>query len=192
MYKISKNFNELAKYLADLVNSSLLTLSFLNTSRMILAGGKALNKILGFNRNKLLLCGPTSTRLFENKSLSGGMSKPESYELRHQVESEKQYSSKWKTYRILSVGLLGSCVGCFVMPGNPVVDFFTVTLLVHHNHFGINSVIADYAPLFLSKFGVNLLRYIWLSISIVTLALLLSFNYNGAGFSNSVSGFFKL
>lgn len=158
---------------------------------MILASGKALNKILAYNQNKLFLCGQSTTSLFANKSLSG-MSGPETYELRHHVESEKQYSRKWKTYRILSVGLLGSCVGCFVMPGNPIVDFVTVTLLVHHNHFGINSVIADYAPLFLPKFGVKLLGYIWISISIVTLALLLSFNYNGAGFSNSVSGFFKL
>jgi len=158
---------------------------------MILVSIKTLKTISSYNGHKLFLNGRSTTSLFAHRSLSG-MSGPESYELRHQVESERQSAGKWKTYRMLSVGLLGSCVGCFVMPGNPIVDFVTVTLLVHHNHFGINSVIADYAPLFLPKFAVNLLGYIWLSISIVTLVLLLSFNYNGAGFSNSVSGFFKL
>ena len=38
------------------------------------------------------------------------MSRPGSYELRHKVESEKQSFGKWKTYRILSVGLLAGFV----------------------------------------------------------------------------------
>jgi len=158
---------------------------------MILACSKSLKAISNFNGHKLFLNGRSTTSVLAHKSLSG-MSGPESYALRHQTESQKKSAGKWKTYRMLSVGLLGSCVGCFAFPGNPLIDFVTVTLLVHHNHFGINSVIADYAPLFLPKFGVNLLGGIWLSISIITLILLLSFNYNGAGFSNSVSGFFKL
>ena len=158
---------------------------------MILACSRSLKTISTFNGHKFLLNGGSTTSVLAHKSLSG-MSGPESYALRHQTESERQSAGKWKTYRMLSVGLLGSCVGCLAFPGNPMLDFVTVTLLVHHNHFGINSVIADYAPLILPQFGVNLLGSIWLTISIVTLILLLSFNYNGAGFSNSVSGFFKM
>jgi len=120
------------------------------------------------------------------------MSGADSYELRHQVESTHESSSKWKSYRILSMGLLGGCIGSLAFPGNALIDFATVTLLVHHNHFGIKSIIADYAPLFLNKWFIEIIYGTWLLISIVTLALLYSFNYNGAGFSRSVSGFLKL
>jgi len=152
-----------------------------------LAGSSLLRFQKGHVMHKLLRPSLVSS-VNSNQLMSG----PESYELRHQILSEKNANFKWKTYRILSVGLLAGMAGCLVVPGNPLVDFATVTILVHHNHFGIRSVIADYAPLFFSNWFVNVIYMVWLAISVATLALLLSFNYNGAGFSRSVSGFLKL
>ncbi|XP_002128308.4 succinate dehydrogenase [ubiquinone] cytochrome b small subunit, mitochondrial [Ciona intestinalis] len=120
------------------------------------------------------------------------ISSQESFELRHQVSSMKKNNTNWVMYRAGSVGLLAAVAGCFICPGNVIVDFTTVTLIVHHNYFGIKSVLADYMPLFFKDGLTNIVMIAWLIISIVTLGLLYAFNYNNIGFSKAVNNFFKL
>lgn len=116
----------------------------------------------------------------------------EKFYLRHQKESKHVSGTKWKIYRIASVGLLGGLTACFLCPGNALVDYTTVALLVHHNYAGLNSVLADYMPLAFPDSVTKLTMNLWLIVSIITLALLFSFNYNNVGFSKSLVAFFKL
>uniref|UniRef100_A0A6F9DS24 Succinate dehydrogenase [ubiquinone] cytochrome b small subunit n=1 Tax=Phallusia mammillata TaxID=59560 RepID=A0A6F9DS24_9ASCI len=142
-------------------------------------------KALQFGVNQARVAFSTS-----NKCVS--MSSEESFNLRHQLSSEKKTNKGWYTYRLASVGVLGACASCFIIPGNPIVDFAAVTLIVHHNHAGIKSVIADYAPLVFKDWIVQILYMIWLAVSVATLGLLYAFNYNNIGFSQSVVNFLKL
>ena len=57
---------------------------------------------------------------------------------------------------------------------------------------GLKSVISDYAPLFFKPGVVNTFMFVWMVISIVTLALLYNFNYNNIGFSKALVNFFHL
>ncbi|CAK8694684.1 succinate dehydrogenase [ubiquinone] cytochrome b small subunit, mitochondrial-like [Clavelina lepadiformis] len=134
----------------------------------------------------------SATLPFSTSSQCISQSSEREFLLRHQVSSEKKTNKNWVIYRVASLGLLGGMVGCFLAPGNAVIDFATVTLLVHHNYFGLKSVIADYAPLVFKDWFTSMLYFTWLLISIVTLGLLYSFNYNNIGFSKALTNFFKL
>jgi len=94
--------------------------------------------------------------------------------------------------RVGSVGSLVALAGCFIVPGNALVDFATVTLLAHHTWTGVDHVFADYLPLFTKPWFVSMVKTFWFILSLLSLGLLYSFNYNGAGFSNALVGFFKL
>uniref|UniRef100_H2YQV3 Succinate dehydrogenase [ubiquinone] cytochrome b small subunit n=1 Tax=Ciona savignyi TaxID=51511 RepID=H2YQV3_CIOSA len=129
---------------------------------------------------------------FNTSTSCNEISSQESFDLRHQVSSLKKSNTNWVAYRVGSVGLLAAVAGCFICPGNSVVDYATVTLLVHHNYFGLKSVLADYMPLFFKDGFTNLVVVMWLITSIITLGLLYAFNYNNIGFSKAVNNFFKL
>lgn len=134
----------------------------------------------------------TIPRVFSTSPTVVGAQSSEKFYLRHQEESQHVSASKWKLYRVASVGLLGGLTACFLCPGNAIVDFATVTLLVHHNYAGLNAVIADYCPLFFPDGITAALKNFWLLISILTLALLYGFNYNNVGFSKTLVALFKL
>lgn len=116
----------------------------------------------------------------------------ESFMLRHQEESSKTSNRDWIVLRVGSVGLLASLAGSFIVPGNAVIDFVAVSLLAHHTWTGIDHILGDYLPLFTKPWFVSMAKYAWFIISLISLGLMYSFNYNGAGFSNALYGFFKL
>nr|XP_039249258.1 uncharacterized protein LOC120326963 [Styela clava] len=146
----------------------------------------------GHKSSQLPAIAKTLLRPFSTTPTAISAQSSDKFYLRHQLESKHVSSSKWKMYRIASVGLLGGLTTCFLCPGNPMVDFATVTLLVHHNYAGLNSVFADYLPLLIRDSWVKLVMVSWLLMSIFTLALLYSFNYNNVGFSKVLVSIFKL
>lgn len=134
----------------------------------------------------------TIPKVFSTCSTVNGVQSGDKFFLRHQLESKHVSGSKWKLYRVASVGLLGGLAACFICPGNALVDFATVTLLVHHNYAGLNAVIADYCPLFFSDGITTAVKNLWFVISVITLALLYGFNYRDVGFSKTLVALFKL
>jgi len=135
-----------------------------------------------FNHVRLLSTTPSMKKI----------SSEESFILRHQAASDKSANRDWFLLRAASVGMLTSIAGCFILPGNAVVDFVTVTLLAHHTYVGISHIIGDYVPLFTKPWFAQMVKQFWFVFALISLGLMYNFNYNGAGFSNALVGFFKL